>query len=218
ARAQIRSLPALRDPAAGDTPLQPQRWQPDRFYRRAGPAHYSCTSSLSPASRGLEEPLTENTEQFKLVYKFPGIRYCRILSRMKLIQTGITIVSLPPIYYLYFQEQVSPNVVMYATGIACFAAIMLYSISHFLRRMIGLIYLNESGTTVKVAHLTFWGRKKIIYCPVETVMPLEATGDNKEEILFQFKQYNSTQNLYFTLKFGQIMDKQRFAQIFGESF
>ncbi|XP_067407389.1 transmembrane protein 186 [Emydura macquarii macquarii] len=200
--------------------LQTERWQCDsaNFYHGTGLAHYRCTSSLPPTNSVLDKPMIENTEQFKLVYRFPGIKYCRMFSRMKLLQTGITIVTLPPVYHLYLQEQVSQDVLLYATGIACFAAAMLYGISYFLRRMIGLMYLNEAGTIVKVAHLTFWGRKKVIYCPVETVMTLSDTGDAMNELLLQFKQYNSTQVLYFTLKFGHIVDKQRFTQIFGEFY
>ncbi|XP_038275971.1 transmembrane protein 186 [Dermochelys coriacea] len=199
------------------TSLQPQRWQPDsvNFYPGTGLALHRCAGSLSPTNRVLEKSMIENKEQFKLVYKFPGIKYCRIFSRMKLLQTGITIVILPPVYHLYLQEQVSQDFLLYVTGIACFASVMLYGISYFLRRMIGLMYLNEAGTIVKVAHLTFWGKKKEIYCPVKTVMMLGDTGDAKNEVLLQFKQHNSTQVLYFTLKFGHIVDKQRFAQIFG---
>ncbi|XP_039347111.1 transmembrane protein 186 isoform X2 [Mauremys reevesii] len=197
--------------------LQPQRWQPDSayFYPGTGLAPYRCAGSLTSTNRVLEKSMPENKEQFKLVYKFPGIKYCRIFSRMKLLQTALTVVILPPVYHLYLQEQVSQGFVLYVTGTACFAAAMLYGISYFLRRMIGLMYLNEAGTMVKVAHLTFWGRKKEIYCPVESVMTLGDTGDAKNEVLLQFKQHNSTQVLYFTLKFGHIVDKQRFAQIFG---
>ncbi|XP_073218586.1 transmembrane protein 186 [Lepidochelys kempii] len=197
--------------------LQPQRWQPDsaNFYPGTGLALHRCAGSLTPTNRVLEKSMIENKEQFKLVYKFPGIKYCRIFSRMKLLQTGITIVILPPVYHLYLQEQVSQDFLLYVTATACFASAMLYGISYFLRRMIGLMYLNEAGTIVKVAHLTFWGRKKEIYCPIETVMMLSDTGDAKNEVLLQFKQHNSTQVLYFTLTFGHIVDKQRFAQIFG---
>ncbi|XP_075755392.1 transmembrane protein 186 [Pelodiscus sinensis] len=193
--------------------LQAPRWRAGN--PRAGLAQYRCAGSLTPTNRGSEKPASQDTEQFKLVYKFPGIKYCRIFSRMKLLQTALTVVTLPPVYHLYLQEQVSQDFLLYVTGIACFAAAMLYGTSYFFRRMIGLIYLNDVGTMVKVAHLTFWGQKKVIYCPIETVMPLGDTGDAKNEVLLQFKQHNSTHILYFTLKFGHIVDKQRFDQIFG---
>ncbi|XP_061848996.1 transmembrane protein 186 isoform X2 [Colius striatus] len=158
----------------------------------------------------------EKTEEFKLVYRFPGIKHCRVLSRLKLLQTATTMVTLPPICYLYLQDQVSQNILFYTTGIALFAGAMLYSMSYFFRRIIGLIYLNESGRTVRVAHLSFWGRRNDIYCPIETVMPLDEVGDSKGELLLQFKRYDSTDVLYFTIKFGHIVDRQKFAQIFGE--
>lgn len=156
------------------------------------------------------------TEEFKLVYRFPGIKYCRVLSRLKLLQTATTMVMLPPICYLYLQDQVSQNILIYTTGIAVFAGAMLYAMSYFFRRIIGFIYLNETGRTVRVAHLTFWGKRNDIYCPIETVMTLDEVGDSKEELLLQFKRYNSTDILYFTTRFGQIVDRQKFTQIFGK--
>ncbi|KFV60848.1 Transmembrane protein 186, partial [Tyto alba] len=175
-----------------------------------------CLHHSAPAAVVQQKPVDEKTEEFKLVYRFPGIRYCRVLSRMKLLQTATTMVMLPPICYFYLQDQVSQNILLYTTGIAIFAGAMLYGMSYFFRRIIGLIYLSETGHTVRVAHLTFWGRRKDIYCPIETVMTLDEVGDSKGELLLQFKRYNSIDILYFTIKFGQIVDRQKFAQIFGE--
>ncbi|XP_074742540.1 transmembrane protein 186 [Strix uralensis] len=182
--------------------------------RQREPSVRLCHSA--PAAVVQQKAVDEKTEEFKLVYRFPGIKYCRVLSRLKLLQTATTMVMLPPICYLYLQDQVSLNIFLYTTGIAVFAGAMLYGMSYFFRRIIGLIYLNETGRTVKVAHLTFWGRRNDIYCPTESVMTLDEVGDSKRELLLQFKRYNSTDILYFTIKFGQIVDRQKFSQIFGE--
>ncbi|NXS10456.1 TM186 protein, partial [Neodrepanis coruscans] len=168
------------------------------------------------AAVGQQKAVGERTEEFKLVYRFPGIKYCRVLSRLKLLQTATTIGMLPPICYLYLQGQVSQNIFLYTTGIAVFAGGMLYAMSYFFRRIIGFIYLSESGQTVRVAHLTFWGRRNDIYCPVDTVVTLDEVGDSKQELLLQFKRYNSTDILYFTVKYGQIVDRQKFIHIFGD--
>ncbi|NWI89339.1 TM186 protein, partial [Pitta sordida] len=168
------------------------------------------------AAVGQQKAVDERTEAFKLVYRFPGIKYCRILSRLKLLQTATTTVMLPPICYLYLQDQVSQNIFLYTTGITVFAGAMLYAMSYFFRRIIGFIYLSETGRTVRVAHLTFWGRRNDIYCPIETVVTLDEVGDRKGELLLQFKRYNCTDVLYFTVKYGQIVDRQKFTEIFGE--
>ncbi|NXS98348.1 TM186 protein, partial [Jacana jacana] len=170
----------------------------------------------APAAVVQQTAVEEKTDEFKLVYRFPWIKYCRVLSRLKLLQTATTVVTLPPVCYLYLQDQVSQTVLLYTTTITLFAGAMLYGMSYFFRRIIGLIYLNETGCTVRVAHLTFWGRRNDIYCPIETVMTLDEVGDGRGELLLQFKRYNSTDILYFTVKFGQIVDKKRFTQIFGK--
>ncbi|NXX44185.1 TM186 protein, partial [Tricholaema leucomelas] len=175
-----------------------------------------CLCHSSPAAVGRQTAVEQKTEEFKLVYRFPGIKYCRMLSRLKLLQTATTLVMLPPITYLYLQDQVSQGVLLYTSGVVLFAGAMLYAMSYFLRRIIGFIYLNETGCTVRVAHLTFWGRRNDIYCPKEAVMPLDEVGDRKGELLLQFKRYNSTDTLYFTIKYGQIVDRPKFTQIFGE--
>ncbi|NXJ09301.1 TM186 protein, partial [Odontophorus gujanensis] len=158
----------------------------------------------------------EKSERFAVVYRFPGIRHCRVLSRLKLLQTATTLLLLPPACYLHLQQQLSQAALLYTAGVALFAGAMLYGMSYFFRRIIGVIYLSESGRTVRVAHLTFWGRRNDIYCPLETVMTLDEVGDAKGELLLQFKRNNSAEILYFTIKYGQIVDRQKFEQIFGE--
>ncbi|XP_068764699.1 transmembrane protein 186 isoform X2 [Struthio camelus] len=159
-----------------------------RAYLGAPPVLCARPCRPAPADGVRPKAVDENTEEFRLVYRFPGIKYCRVLSRMKLLQTAITTVMLPPVCYLYLHDQVSQTILLYTAGIAFFAGGMLYGMSYFFRRIIGLIYLNETGSTVKVAHLTFWGRRKDILCPTEMVMTLGDVGDGKEELLLQFKR------------------------------
>ncbi|XP_010211600.1 PREDICTED: transmembrane protein 186, partial [Tinamus guttatus] len=124
--------------------------------------------------------------------------------------------ALPPVCYLHAHGQVSAAALLYTGGVVLFAGSMLYGMSYYFRRIIGFIYLSESGGTVKVAHLTFWGRRRDVLCPLETVMTLDDVGDSKQELLRQFRRYDSADILYFTLKYGQIVDRERFTQIFGE--
>ncbi|XP_066465516.1 transmembrane protein 186 [Tiliqua scincoides] len=156
-----------------------------------------------------------SSDQFRLIYQFPGIRHCRAVSRMKLLQTALTVVILPPMWFLCWQNQVTQAQCLYTTGIAVFAAIMLYSMSFYLRRIVGMMYLNEDGTLLRVAHLTFWGKRKDFCCPVETVMTLSDMGDSKNELLHQFRQHGREEFFYFTLRFGEVVDQEGFVKVFG---
>nr|XP_056722577.1 transmembrane protein 186 [Euleptes europaea] len=171
---------------------------------------------LAPSQQAREQNVPERARDFKLIYRFPGIKYCRALSRMKLLQTAFTGLILPPAWFLCWQNQMSQAQCLYSTGIACFAGVMLYAMSYYFRRIIGMMYLNEDGTMLRVAHLTFWGRRNDIYCPVETVMTLTDVGDDQNELLLRFKQYGEDRFLYFTLRFGQVVDKEGFTKVFGK--
>ncbi|XP_072275008.1 transmembrane protein 186 isoform X2 [Pyxicephalus adspersus] len=157
-----------------------------------------------------------DVKKFNLIYKFPGIRLCKVLSRLKLLQTTLTVTVLPPLYYYCLQGQVPESTAFYFTGIAVFAGVMLYSFGYYFQRIIGMIYINQENTTLKVSHLTFWGRRKDIYLPIADVKPMSETGDRKGEVLLQFKRYSRPDVLYFTKRYGQILDEEKFNLIFGE--
>ncbi|XP_067329601.1 LOW QUALITY PROTEIN: transmembrane protein 186 [Anolis sagrei] len=175
---------------------------------------FQCLSVSSHTQK--ETSISKHSDQFRLIYRFPGIHFCRILSRLKLLQTSLTVLLLPPIWVLYWQNQVPQSQCLYCTGIACFAAAMLYGMSFYLRRIVGMMYLNGDDTLLKVSHLTFWGKRKDICCPVETVMTLGDVGENRNDLLLKFQQYNQDLFLYFSLRFGNIVDPKGFAKVFGE--
>ncbi|KAM3864655.1 transmembrane protein 186 [Diretmus argenteus] len=156
-----------------------------------------------------------SAQKYSMIYTLPHIKLLRAVSRLKLLQTGITVVMLPPVYYFYLQGDVPFFLVSYATGIALFAGVMLYTASHFLRRVVGMMYLDPSQTTLKVSHLTFWGRRRDMYLPVSDVMTTWETGDAVGESILKLKRYSSPQTLYFSTRFGHVVDKEGFEKVFG---
>lgn len=122
---------------------------------------------------------------------------------------------LPPVYYLFLQGDLSLTVVFYSTGIAAFAAVMLYTISLFARRVVGRMYLDSSGTTLKVSHLTFWGRRNDLYIPVDDVMTFGDVGDSPNETIFYLKRFSTKDIMYFSTRLGRVVDKTGFEKVFG---
>ncbi|XP_016410452.1 transmembrane protein 186-like [Sinocyclocheilus rhinocerous] len=155
------------------------------------------------------------SRKYSLIYTFPAIKGLRALSRLKLMQTGITVVLLPTVYYLYLQGQASVMLLSYSTGIAVFAGIMLYSISHYVRRVVGMMYLDSTRTVLKVSHLTFWGHRRDIYVPVSDVMTLGESGDTKGEPILCLKRYSRSDTMYFSPRLGRVVDKNAFEKVFG---
>ncbi|KAM9362636.1 transmembrane protein 186 [Symphorus nematophorus] len=179
------------------------------------PIQQSFCGPIIPKITGVGRYSDLSTEKYTMIYTLPYIRHLRVVSRLKLLQTAITVVILPPVFYLYHQGHVSLFFVCYTTGIALFAGIMLYTASHFFRRVVGMMYLDPSETTLKVSHLTFWGRRHDIYLPVSDVMTIGDTGDASNEMISILKRYSSTQKMYFSTHFGRVVDRNGFERVFG---
>lgn len=101
------------------------------------------------------------------------------------------------------------------SGVASFALAMLFWMSHFLRRLVGILYVNESGTLLRVAHLTFWGWRQDTYCAVSDMMPLSESEERVQDVFLRIQQYSGKQTFYLTLRYGRILDRDRFSQVFG---
>ncbi|KAM6155918.1 transmembrane protein 186 [Rhynchocyon petersi] len=155
------------------------------------------------------------TEKFHTIYRFDAIRAFGYLSRLKVAQTTLTVVVLPPAFYWYSQGLMALNSLCLVVGTAAFALAMLCWMSHFFRRLVGILYVNEAGTTLRVAHLTFWGWRQDTYCPVADVIPILDTKDRPQELFVRIQQYSGKQTFYLTLRFGRILDRDRFTQVFG---
>lgn len=156
-------------------------------------------------------------EKYTLIYSLPHIKLIRAVSRLKLLQTTITAVILPPVVGLYLHGDVPFFLVSYSTGIAVFAGVMLYTASHFFRRVVGMMYLDPLQTTLKVSHLTFWGKRNDIFLPVSDVMTIGDTGDSENETILRLKTFSSPQTFYFSTQFGRVVDKQGFQKVFGNN-
>ncbi|XP_051240008.1 transmembrane protein 186 [Dicentrarchus labrax] len=170
-----------------------------------------------PKITGLVRYSDLSTEKYTAIYTLPYIKHLRAASRLKLLQTAFTIVILPPVFVLYHQGLVPFSLVGYTTGIALFAGVMLYAASHFFRRVVGIMYLDTSHTTLKVSHLTFWGKRHDIYIPVSDVMTISDTGDAADEMLLTLKRYSSPQTFYYSTQFGRVVNKEGFEKVFGHT-
>ncbi|XP_059192154.1 transmembrane protein 186 [Centropristis striata] len=179
------------------------------------PIQQSFHRTLLPKVTALVRYSDLSTQKYTMIYTLPHIKLLRAVSRLKLLQTAITMVILPPVYFFYLQGDVSFLLVSYTTGVALFAGAMLYIASHFFRRVVGMMYLDPSETTLKVSHLTFWGRRQDIYLPVSDVMTIGDTGDSVKERILQLKRHSSPQTLYFSTHFGRVVDRQSFEKVFG---
>ena len=172
------------------------------------------TRNQKPAS---SNDLTSSIEDepFTTFYHFPYIIVTRLISRLKIYQTGLTIVVLPPVYVQYALGQMEASNVAMVTGIAAFAGMMLYVISHYTRRLVGLLAINKNRDVLRISHLTFWGNRNNIYVPVEKVVPLSDMADCPNDAYLKLCFYDSKNYFYYTLRYGSVINKDIFHFVLG---
>lgn len=169
---------------------------------------YSTSDVKTDTSSDLSKTYTN-------IYKFPYIVHARVFSRLKIAQTIFTVALIPTMGLAVWMDYAPTTVFEYSLSIASFACIMLYVISYYLRRLIGIIALNGTGDTIKVSHLNFWGRREDFYVPVEQVIPIAQYEARVDDAYIPFLRYDDKEKYYMSLRWGGVLDTEKFVNVFG---
>ena len=163
-------------------------------------------SSKQPTEK-LKAP-TEG-DQFKMVYRFPYIVHARLVCRLKLYQTAFIITMTGA--SLVSQANLFLPLVICSVSLG-----MLAVMGEYFRRLIGVIYVDPTQDKVKFSHLDFWGNRKDFVLPVSSVIPLSDTSENPTDIYVKLRFYDKNQpQLYISVKYGLILDKELFHRVVG---
>lgn len=152
----------------------------------------------------------QDTQQFKMVYRFPYIVHARLICRLKLYQTAF-VVTLTGASLVTQANIVLPLVV-------CSISLgMLAIMGEYFRRLIGIIYVDPVNDKVKISHLDFWGNRKDLILSVNDVIPIIDAGENPADFYVKVRFNDKKQPpLYMTIKHGLVIDKDLFHRVVGE--
>jgi hypothetical protein len=122
----------------------------------------------------------QDTQQFKMVYRFPYIVHARLICRLKLYQTAF-VVTLTGASLVTQANIVLPLVV-------CSISLgMLAIMGEYFRRLIGIIYVDPVNDKVKISHLDFWGNRKDLILSVNDVIPIIDAGENPADFYVKLR-------------------------------
>ncbi|KAK7078397.1 hypothetical protein SK128_017331 [Halocaridina rubra] len=166
---------------------------------------------------GATPVLSNVTDEFKIIYRFPYITVLRTICRLKIYQTTVTSLAVPVVGCCTYTGILPSEVLTYTLAIGSLALFMLFVMGEIFRRTVGIIYYNSIKDIVKVSHLTFWGRRRDVLIPVEDIVPFTDTSERLSDIYTHLLRYSEPKNpLYLCLRFGGIKDLESFNEIFGD--
>jgi hypothetical protein len=134
---------------------------------------------------------------------------------LKLYQTAFSVVAVPAVcvgYYMHHVDLLSVQSVIAATTLA---GVMLYIMGNFIRKLIGIIAVNEKMDYVRLSRLTFWGNRRDHYLPIMSIMPLSDYCENPMNTYITIRTFDSDDTLLMSIRYGGIKDIDAFQQIFG---
>lgn len=189
----------------------------EKFYKQVKrPYQIFFSTRSSHDVENANESSNKPRNNYQMIYKFPYIVQCRTVSRIKIYQTAITSIAVPVVGYLTHVGTVDFQGFLATLSIGTLATVMLYVMGEFFRRLVGIIYYNPSESSVKISHLSFWGNRKEVYVPLDDIVPLTDTDDNPTDVYVKLLRYSKPKSkLYMSLRFGEIVDSEKFVEVFG---
>ena len=175
-------------------------------------------------SSGTErEDSVDNAEAFRAVFRFPFTPIIVAICRAKIYMSGIVCLATPGLIYSALYQNLDYQY-LYNFGACGFSVTTLILFGEFFRRCVGIVYINKDYTKVKLAHVTFWGRRNDVDVPLDDIIPLSETSEHAGKIFWKISFYENSiasklvdrSELIICTRYGNIIDREAFIKIFGE--
>ncbi|GAB6020271.1 hypothetical protein CHUAL_002989 [Chamberlinius hualienensis] len=167
-------------------------------------------SAVNSVKRPTTPPCEETKQDFTQIYKYPHIIFARNICRLKLFQTGFTVSATPLIGVLYAYDVVGLKTFTYIGSCSVLALCVLFVFGNFFRRFVGAMYMNSSNDILKIAHLTFFGRRRDVLVPVKDIVPFLDRGENPNNVYYTLERYSTGDKYFYIIKFGGILKPKEF--------
>lgn len=150
----------------------------DRSAATAIPAHGNTMNPDSIHRPLLHSDQDVTQEEWLTIYRFPHIVAVRIFSRFKFYQTAATITfALASVKSHLTASTIASNTYIYVTVFSAFTTVALYIVGNVMRRVIGFAYISRDHSRVKLAHMTFWGRRTDRIFDTKFIVPLNESSE-----------------------------------------
>ncbi|XP_064478942.1 transmembrane protein 186-like [Ornithodoros turicata] len=156
-------------------------------------------------------------EQWTIIFKYPHIHRVSFFCRLKVYQTCFTLLMGPTFLLTEYFKLVETEL---STAVLCsslLACLVMLVIGNFAERIVGILYLNEDRSKIRVAHLTFFGHRTDEILNTQDVAHFSDIGEKWDDILVKVHRHNRPEHPFFlSLRHGGIVDRELFEQVFGQ--
>ena len=179
------------------------------------PFHGVHRGLCTPAGQGFIDPSQVLNETFEQFYVMGYIKQVRFLNRLKLYQTGLTLILAPVVTYLYATSQISMLLFQAGLSISLFACGMLFVVSGLTQRVVGVLSFNEKQDIVRISHLNFFGSRSETFVDVRKVVPLSELPDDPSDLYVRLIVEGAKEPFYVSIRYARDIKKEPFQKLLG---
>ena len=160
---------------------------------------------------------------FRPIFRFAYIPIIVSICRLKVYMTAGVCGFSPVILYNAIYQNLDPQI-WYNFGILLgFSVGTLGFFGEFFRRCVCIVYINKDDSTVKLSHMSFWGKRKDVEIPLNDIVPLSETSERVGWIFWKIRFYENSiaskavdrSALIICTRFGNVIEDDALVKIFG---
>lgn len=151
--------------------------------------------------------------EYECIFQFGYIKQLRLFSRIKIYQTGLSILFGIASVGLYEMEYFNNfDRILAVNGSMIFALIMLLIISRQTVKIVGRLYVNKEQNKVLISHLNFMGKRRDFIVNKDEILPLSSIEELKDTFL-QLKIKNMDGSMLMILPYSKVINKNAFLSV-----
>ena len=187
------------------------------------PKNLHSVDLSTKTSKTVKNSPANDSDTYKEIFRFAHIPILLMVCRGKIYITASLLTCSPIILYSWFFDYLGQQALNVFGSLIGFSVGTLFFFGEFFRRCVCLVYISKDDTTVKLSHMSFWGKRKNIEVPLEDIIPLSETSERVGNIFWKVSFYPNSDaskivdrsNLQICTKFGNVKDNEAMIKIFG---
>ena len=138
-----------------------------------------------------------------VLYRWPGMRYVQLFSRVKFAQASLAALALVPLSMGYRSGAVEIGTLLGAAAGATAITVGFFWLSVVLQRFVGRLAYDAGRNTLTVSTLNFWGRRQDFTFDRARIVPI--ADSNRPGALLNHLQFveRSGRPFVYCLRYGQ---------------
>ncbi|KYN11640.1 PREDICTED: transmembrane protein 186 [Trachymyrmex cornetzi] len=194
----------------------------ERFlYRASNSVRYSNIKTLSHVANKNEEKqkveiVSTKFPDYEVIYMLPFAKQACSLNVIKYRFTIFVGVATPAIIGLHLTSILSYDVISVSIAIGVLTTIWLHVLGILCNNLIGYVYLKLDEKKVILSYIDYWGKRIDLKVSFNEIYPMSDNPISITDSLYKKIMLTSrTKNLKINMKFGQIIDVDKFRCILG---